>query len=147
MENINGVRVVAGGLLAGVVVNLCEYVVNGVLLKERWAAAMSALGRSAEFNSIQMASFIVWGFLIGLFAVWMYAAIRPRYGAGPQTAVVAALAVWALGYLVNAIPTIAMHMFPRRLLAYGLAAGLVEVVAGTVLGAWLYKEADSSDTA
>jgi hypothetical protein len=40
-----------------------------------------------------------------------------------------------------------MHMFPRRLLAYGLAAGLVEVVAGTVLGAWLYKEADSSDTA
>jgi hypothetical protein len=38
-------------------------------------------------------------------------------------------------------------MFPRRLLAYGLAVGLVEVVAGTVLGACLYKEAYSSDAA
>ncbi|MGC9970136.1 MAG: hypothetical protein ABSE56_06070 [Bryobacteraceae bacterium] len=147
MDKINGVRVIAGGLLAGVVINVCEYVVKGVLLKERWAATMNAWGRSAEFNSIQMASFIVWGFLIGLFAVWMYAAIRPRYGAGPHTAVVAALAVWALGYLANAIPTISMQVFPRRLLAYGLAAGLVEVVVGTVLGAWLYKETGSSGSA
>ena len=29
--------------------------------------------------------FTVWGFLVGIFAVWLYAAIRPRYGAGAKT--------------------------------------------------------------
>jgi hypothetical protein len=146
MVKINGLRVLAGGLLAGVVINVCEYVVNFVLLKDRWAAAMMDLHRSAEYSSIEMASFLVWGFMVGLFAIWLYAAIRPRYGAGPRTAIVAGAAVWALGYAVNTIPAAAMHILPRRLLAYGLVAGLVEAVLATMLGAWLYKEASSSET-
>ncbi|MGA2325923.1 MAG: hypothetical protein ABSH05_06510 [Bryobacteraceae bacterium] len=146
MVKINGLRVLAGGLLAGVVINVCEYVVNGVLLKDRWADAMTNLHRSAQYSSIEMASFIVWGFMVGLFAIWLYAAIRPRYGAGLKTAIVAGAAVWALGYVANTIPAAAMHIFPRRLLALGLVAGLVEALVATVLGAWLYKEASSSDT-
>ena len=147
MEKMNGVRVIAGGLLAGVVINVCEYVVNGVLLKDRWAAAMQALGRPAENSSLEMAAFLVWGFLVGVFAIWLYAAIRPRYGPGPKTAAIAGVALWVLGYLVNSIPVAAMHLFPRHPLAYRAAAGLVAIVAGTLLGAWLYKEADSSGTA
>jgi len=84
--------------------------------------------------------------MVGLFAIWLYAAIRPRYGAGLKTAIVAGAAVWALGYVANTIPAAAMHIFPRRLLALGLVAGLVEALVATVLGAWLYKEASSSDT-
>src|SRR5207249_3963498 len=42
--------------------------------------------------------FLAWGFLVGIFAVWLYAAIRPRYGAGPKTALCAGAAVWGLGY-------------------------------------------------
>ena len=43
--------------------------------------------------------FLAWGFLVGIFAVWLYAAIRPRYGAGPKTALCAGAAVWGIGYL------------------------------------------------
>ena len=42
-------------------------------------------------------------FLIGLFAGWLYAAIRPRYGAGPKTALCAGLFVWFLGYLLTSV--------------------------------------------
>lgn len=143
MEKINGTRVIAGGLLAGAVINVSEFVVNGVLLKARWATAMRDLRKPAQISSLAMESFIVWGFLLGVFAIWLYAAIRPRYGPGPKTAAVAGVALWVLGYLVNSIPVAAMHLFPRHPLAYRAAAGLVAVVAGTVLGAWLYKEADS----
>ncbi len=142
MGKINGGRIVAGGLLAGVVINLCEFVVNGVILKERWANAMRALGRPAGYGATEMAAFVLWGFLVGIFALWLYAAIRPRYGAGPKTAVIAGVAVWVLAYLLAGIPTVAMHLFGRRLVVYGVAIGLVEAVAGTVLGAWLYKEAE-----
>jgi hypothetical protein len=34
-------------------------------------------------------SFNATGFLIGIFAIWLYAAIRPRHGPGPKTAVCA----------------------------------------------------------
>jgi hypothetical protein len=145
VQKINGPRLIVGGLLAGVVINICEFVVNGVLLKDRWAAAMRALGRPPANGPAEMAAFIIWGFLVGLFAIWLYAAIRPRYGTGPRTAVMAGIAVWALAYLLQAIPASVMHLFGRRLIVYGIAVGLVEAVAGTVLGAWLYKESDSGE--
>ncbi len=84
--------------------------------------------------------FIAWGFLVGIFAIWLYAAIRPRYGAGPKTAACAGAAVWGLGYLLAAVTPLALHLFPRRLMAIGLAVGLVEVVIGTLVGGWLYRE-------
>lgn len=144
MESINGLRVIVGGLLAGVVINICEFVVNGVILKDRWAAAMKALGRPAGYGATEMTAFVVWGFLVGIFAIWLYAAIRPRYGPGPKTAAIAGLALWVLGYLLASIPTVATHLFGRRLVVYGVAVGLVEAVGGTVLGAWLYKEPTAS---
>jgi hypothetical protein len=147
MERINWLRVIVGGLLAGLVVNVCEFVVTGVILKNNWAAAMKALGRPAEYGAGETAAFIVWGFLVGIFAIWFYVAIRPRYGPGPRTAAIAGVAVWVLGYLLAAIPRLATHLFPRRLLLLGVAVGLVEAVAGTLLGAWLYKEAGSSSVA
>jgi hypothetical protein len=38
-------------------------------------------------------------FVLGILAVWTYAAIRPRFNAGPKTALCAGLAVWAMSYL------------------------------------------------
>ena len=40
---------------------------------------------------------------LGIAAVWLYAAIRPRYGAGPRTAVIAGLAVWVMADLWSGI--------------------------------------------
>ena len=38
-------------------------------------------------------------------------------------------------------------LFPRRLLAIGVAVGLIEMVVGTLAGAYLYKEAEKADAA
>ena len=138
MRPINWARVILGGLLAGVVINAFESVLNGVIFAEEMEAAMKALGR--QVGGGQIAMFVVWGFLVGIFAVWLYAGIRPRYGAGPKTAALAGLAVWVLGYLLAAVTPIALDLFPLRLMVIGLAIGLVEVIVGTLLGAWLYRE-------
>ena len=138
MGKINWVRVILGGLVAGVIINIFESVLNGVILAKDMQAAISALGR--EMGGSQLGMFIVWGFLVGIFAIWLYAAIRPRFGAGWKTAALAGAAVWVLGYLLAAVTPLALHLFPRRLLAIGLAVGLVEVIVGTIAGAWLYRE-------
>jgi hypothetical protein len=138
MGKINWTRVILGGLVAGLIINVSEWVLNGVILANDMEAAISALGR--HMGGGQLAMFTVWGFLVGIFAVWLYAAIRPRYGAGPMTALCAGSAVWGLGYLLAAVTPLALHLFPRRIMAAGLAVGLVEVIVGTLVGAWLYRE-------
>ena len=85
-------------------------------------------------------SFILWGFLIGTFAMWLYAAIRPRYGAGPKTAFFAGSVVWGLGYLLTSVTPFLLRFFPHRIFAIDLSVGLAEVLLATQIGAWLYRE-------
>ena len=138
MGKINWARVVLGGLVAGFIINIFEYVLNAVVFAKEMEEAVSALGR--QLGPDQIAVFIVWGFLVGIFAVWLYAAIRPRYGAGAGTSLCAGAAVWDLGYLLAAATPFVLKLFPPRLMMIGLAVGLVEVLVGTLAGAWLYRE-------
>ena len=133
-------RVIGGGLLAGLVINVCEFLVNGLWLAKAWEDAMQALGKPASSGASQMVVYIVWGFLMGIVAVWLYAAIRPRFGPGPRTAVIAALALWLVGYLLSTIPPAVMGLFPMNLMLIGMVVGLVEILAATQVGAYIYKE-------
>lgn len=140
MGKINWGRVILGGLLAGVVINVVEGVM-GMIFMEEYQAAMEALGKSMKMSGGAMVFYLALGFVYGLFAVWLYAAIRPRYGAGPKTAVWAGIAVWFIGYLMVSISFGTLGVFPTRLLFIGTIVGLVEMIGATLLGAWLYKEA------
>jgi hypothetical protein len=135
---VNWGRVILGGLLAGLVVNLFEWAV-GMVLQEEYKAALAALGKTMDESA--MVFYLVYGFVYGIFAIWLYAAIRPRFGPGPKTAVCAGFAVWFVGYLLPLLGYGAQGLYPTRLVAIGCVVGLVETVLGTVSGAWLYKEA------
>jgi len=140
MAHTNRVRVILGGLLAGVVINVVEYLTNGVILKGAWAQVMTALGKPADISAGAIAIFNLWGFLLGIGSVWIYAAIRPRYGAGPGTAVRAGLATWARAVFLANLSNYPLGLFPLRLLVTIGVVALFEIVVATVVGAWLYKE-------
>ncbi len=70
----------------------------------------------------------------------MYAAIRPRFGAGPKTAVIAGLAVWFFVGLLHAIGEAPMGLMPQRLMTIGTIVGLIAIPVATVVGAYIYKE-------
>ena len=80
-------------------------------------------------------------FALGVLAVWSYAAMRPRFGPGPQTAVLAGLAVWAMSYLYAGVYVHAgVVILPAKLTWLPVVWSLVEVPVATLAGAWLYKE-------
>ena len=133
---INWTRVILGGLLAGLIINICEFLVNGLLLGSEWASAMTALNKSAQTEIGATVAFWLWGFLIGLYALWLYVTIRPRFGPGPKTAVIAGIAVWVPGSLLAMIAPAALHIFRYRLIIIGIALAFVEIALGTVIGAW-----------
>ncbi|HEY6943759.1 MAG TPA: hypothetical protein VI431_01365, partial [Candidatus Acidoferrum sp.] len=92
MGKMNIGRVILGGLLAGLILNIFEYVLNGVVFASQWDAYMKALGRQMRPNAIPF--FIVSTFVAGIGVVWLYAAARPRLGPGAKTAALTGLAYW-----------------------------------------------------
>ena len=147
MERINIGRVILGGIVAGIVGNILGFLVDGVILAPQWTAALKVLGKG-DFTTNQIVAFNVIGLVYGVFAVWLYAAIRPRYGAGPKTALLAGLAVWVAGVL---LPNVSMMgvvgLFPQDLTVMTTVAGIVEWAVAILAGAALYKEgAESSRT-
>lgn len=140
MGRINMARVVLGGLLAGLVINASEFVLNAVVLEEQLNAAVQRMNLPAIAGGT-ISVFVVMGFLLGIAAVWLYAAIRPRYGAGPKTALCAGAAVWFFAYLYPSVGMTAMGMFPTNMMALSMIWGLVELLVATVAGAWAYHEA------
>src|SRR2546430_14166220 len=96
MGKINWGRVVVGGLLAGAVLNIVDFVFFGVMMKQDIAAAMQALGRQPGAMDSLVPVFVGLDFVTGIGFVWVDAAIRPRFWAGGEEAGVAGGGRWGL---------------------------------------------------
>src|SRR6058998_3229737 len=139
MGKINLQKVIVGGLIAGVVLNIVDFVFFGVVLKDQMAAAMTALNRPSMTNA-QVPWFVYLDFVAGVFLVWLYAAIRPRFGAGAATAAKAGVAGWFVGGLLVTLFMWPMHLMPQNLTIITLLVSLVEWPLATVIGAKFYTE-------
>ena len=139
MGKINMQKVLIGGLIAGVVLNVVDSVLFGIVLKDQMAAAMTSINRPAMTNA-QIPWFVFLDFVAGIFLVWLYAAIRPRYGAGPATAAKAGVAAWFLGSLLVTLFMWPMHLMPQNLTIITTIVTLVEWPLATVIGAKFYTE-------
>ena len=141
MSGINTNKVVMAGLAAGFVMNVIDFIVNSTLLSAQWTAAMTALNHAKGMESgAAVASFIISDFVLGLVAAFIYAAIRPRFGAGLRTGLIAGAIIWICS-LTFAWPLQAMGLFPMGLIAMTMAGSIVSYLAGGATAGRLYSEA------
>jgi len=139
---INVSKVVVGGLAAGVVGNIVGYVAFGMLLAPRMqsdavAVAPQLQGRGMSGEAI--ATNVIGTFVIGFLLVWLYAAIRPRFGPGPKTAIIAGLAVWVTGIVFH-LDWLLVGLMSSTTYVLAAIAGLVQLLASSWVGAMVYKE-------
>ena len=148
MGRIDTARVVIAGLVAGLVMNVVDSVSNGMLLGSRWMVQAELLhpGLVARVGMLSTYGWVTIDFVLGVVTVWCYAAIRPRFGAGPATAVRAALAVWVASHAMYA-SYVTMGLFSWKLIAASSAAGLVASLLGGLAGGRLYREAGATTAA
>jgi hypothetical protein len=142
MGQINLGRVIAAGLLAGLILNIGEAGLHGGLLGPLTADAYQSLGRTAPQGASYLLMLVGMTFVQGILAMWLYAAIRPRLGAGPKTAVCAGLAVW---FFSSVYAAVYLHAgFPGILTAnlvwLPVAWQLVEFPLAALAGAAVYRE-------
>ncbi len=140
MGKINLGRVLLGGLLAGLVMNVSESLLNGVVMASEVEAAMQSVNRPAVGGG-EIAKLVLLTFALGVATVWLYAAIRPRFGIGTKTALLAGLAVWLLAYFYGAVVGSVTGLFPVRLYLIATGWELIATLLAALAGAWLYKEA------
>jgi len=139
MGKINLQKVIVGGLIAGLVLNVFDFLVYGVWLKNDMNAAMVALNRPAMSTNMIL-WFVFLDFLYGIWLVWLYAAIRPRFGAGPRTAVIAGVAMWVLFSLLHTLSEAPMGLFPQRLMVITTVTSLIAWPIAAAAGAKFYSE-------
>ncbi len=136
---INTGKMIIGGIAAGVVIDAGEMVSNLFLFAEEFGAMNETLGLM-EPNATALILFNVLGILLGIGTVWTYAAIRPRFGAGPSTGICAGLAVWGFFYLLPGIGQHLMGMYPLVLFAKVVTFQALLMCAAGYVGGMLYRE-------
>jgi hypothetical protein len=140
MGNINMGRAILGGLVAGLVLNIGEFLLNGVVLASQMKA-FNAQHNFAEPGNNFLITAVLLTFLLGIVLVLGYAAIRPRFGPGVKTAIIASLFAWFGIYFYSGIFYAMLFGIPIGTCAMIIVWGLVEYIIATIIGAWLYKEA------
>lgn len=141
MGSINVGRVVIGGLVAGVVLNIGDFVINSFLLKSMFDTAMQARNIAPEslMSGAVIGQFVALDFVMAVLLVFTYAAIRPRFGAGASTAVVASLLTAGTTSTLAAFFT-AMGFFTWAVWVPATVASTVNLLIAGYVGALLYKE-------
>ena len=142
MSSINTGKVIAGGLVAGVVMNALDFANNALLVGADFTANATRLGLdpAVQATTTAMATWIIIDFLMGILVVWTYASIRPRFGPGPRTAVFAGLIPY-IGITLVMYGLSTGGLFPTALWVKMSVAQLIVYSLGAVAGAWAYKEA------
>jgi hypothetical protein len=96
-------RIVLAGLVAGLVLNIGEAVLHGVVLAGPTAEAMSALGRTGVSSPAGLAMLIGITFVQGIVGIWLYVLLAMRGVKRGRAAIVAGLTLWVLSAVYAAV--------------------------------------------
>ena len=140
MKNINLVRVLLGGLLAGVILNVGEFLLNDVILGTQMREFFARY-RIPEPGGSFLILAVTLTFVMGIVLVFVYALIRSRLGPGVKTAVVAGLIMWFSVYIYTGAINGFLFGIPLNVMMIAFVWGLIQYVIGAIAGAWAYKEA------
>lgn len=140
MGQINYAGVLKGGVVAALIMNISEFVLNVPIAgaqmdRELVAHNLPPVGAGA------IVVFTTLTLLLGFLTVWLYAAIRPRLGPGPRTAMIAGLVVWATTYLYSAIAFGVLGINSIGLVVLVIVWSLIEMIVASAAGAYFYSEA------
>lgn len=141
---INSRRIVLGGLAAGGVRVAGEVLVRTLVLKDSMEQQLNrvnpALAAQATSPSA-MGQGLTIHFLMGIATVFVYAVMRPRFGAGVGTALRAGITTWTIAGLAYSSSAV-IGVFTWEFMAARIFSSLVPAVAAACVGGFLYREAE-----
>lgn len=142
MTKINMKRLLLGGLVAGVILFILTGVVNACFLKsefEVWSQSMGLIIHPPE-QSISMILWTLMSFIYGFVGVWIYVCIRPRFGGGAKTALLAGFILWFVSKLATSLDLIALGIFSEKFIVGQVTGSFIAFLLAILCGSWMYRE-------
>lgn len=142
MARINFGRLIIGGLIATVILFVTDGLLHEKLLHPYWEYVYEGLGahESGMGHSTAMLYFFTFELGRGFLAIFIYALMRPFHGAGPKTAVLAAITTWLAFSVAGPAQFIPLGFYSKHLWLFAAAAQLVTSVVANVIAAWIYRD-------
>ena len=139
---INTSKVLVGGIAAGIVLNVIDFITYTYVIADKVTAQANAF--KPGLGAIMMSGdaikiYVILDLVMGILLVWTYAAIRPRFGPGPSTAAAAAVLFWLIGCLAG-VNNLIIGMMTAGLWWTVAIIALVNLLLAAWVGAMLYKE-------
>ena len=148
MATINWGRLIAGGLIAAILMFLADGFIHERLVNSDWHAVYAGLrAAEPEPHGTSMVYFALFELGRGFIAMLFYATMRTHFGAGPKTAVLAGIASWIAFSLTGPAQFIPLGFFSTALWLKVGALHLVTSIVSTIAGAAIYKDAARPATA
>lgn len=132
---MNTKRIILGGLAAGLIITVGEAILNVLVL----GIAQADTHRSPA-GGMPIGVFALQCVMLGIGCVLLYAAMRPRLGAGPKSAVTAGLLVFLIGATFPPLALVMPAFSPSRAALVAMIWNAVEIPLATLVGAWIYRE-------
>jgi hypothetical protein len=140
MKGHSWIRLVLCGLVAGLTWNLLSVMCLFLFAPD----FVASVQRSAPHPALGGEFFLAVDLAMGIWAVWLYSAIAPRYGARPITVAIVGVAWWMLKTLQSAKwAGLGFVELSPDLLPLG-AATVAATVLAAAFGAGLYRKATES---
>jgi hypothetical protein len=135
--HMNTKRIALGGLVAGLVVVIGEAIRNSIFTEATPTGG----------GSMPLGVFILRGLTLGILCMLLYAAVRPRLGAGVKTAVTVGILIFLVGTLFPPFGLTMQAFASAQVLLGTIVWNAIQLPAATVAGAWLYREGASEHDA
>jgi hypothetical protein len=132
-------RIILGGVIAGIVANAGDYLINVYLMADEGTAMVQRLNLSAAAVEGSLVTWIVVDIILGLLLVFTYAGFRPRFGPGPRTAIIAGVTIWLAICAVFA-GLMSMGIYTQQAYLKSSVLTLANTVIASLAGAYFYRE-------
>ena len=142
MTKLNFGRLIIGGLIATVILFITDGVLHEHVFRSYWEYVYQGLGahQSEMSHGMAVLYFLVFELGRGFLAIFIYVLMRPFHGAGPMTAVFAAIVAWLAFSVCGPAQFIPLGFYSRRLWVMVAGAQLVTSIVGNLIAAWLYRD-------
>ena len=141
MSNVHLPRVLLGGLIAGLVMNVGEAALHAGLLGRDTEALYKTLNVLPPNPAQTLPLLIALAFVMGIVSIWLYAAIYSLDGSRGRSVVMTGVVVWFLAHAWSGVYMAAGYagVFTARLAWIPVLWGLLEATLAVLAGSFVYK--------
>ena len=133
-------KIVLGGLAGGVAFSIVSIAINLGFLMKRYLLLMDTGVLRKEPRIVFPLVWFPVLFLVSIGCVWFYAAVRPRLGAGPRTALTVGCLIGLMAGVPLNVSNYAWTYTGGFVSLFWTLEILLGCIAATLVGAWIYRE-------